>query len=885
MQPGEWARVKEIFLEALDEPLDRREAILERLCEGDAVLRQQVQSLLDQDAAENAPHAPALPDDASASEAFGTELGPFRLVRELGHGGMGTVYLADRADGAYRQQVAIKVIRQAAGDPDLERRFRRERQILASLNHPHIARLLDGGVSRNGQPYLVMEYVDGEPLLAFATRAALSVRARLDLFLEICAAVSYAHGRLVVHRDLKPSNILVTADAEPKLLDFGLAQIVDATAGDSDGHTMTAFRAFTPAYASPEQIAGGDITTASDVYSLGVVLYELLTGVTPHSFARSTIPEMLRTLDTTTARPPSQVRDVSMPYALSGLAGDLDNIVLMALRREPRERYASVAALADDIHRYLEGMPIRARAHTPLYLLRKFLARHTAAVVAALVVAASLVGGIGVSLWQANIARAQRDRAAQRFADVRRLSNSLLFEISPRVERLPGATEARGLLVRRALEYLDSLAGESADDPELQSELASAYEKVGDLQGNPTNPNLVELDAAISSYEKARALRLRASAGYAPTDTRWRLVAENYRVLGAIYSQANDFDKATRELNEARRLYEQLAAAHPEDPALRIALAQSMHDLGRSHSNSSRYAGALAPFEQSISIAESVRQRRPEDIDLLRLLADSHAQYGLALSWEGRQKEGEAEMARAASIYEALVSSHPNDVTIGNGLWSVYWLSSSVYEEQDDVRSHQFALIALNTMQEIVAQDPTNVRARQQLAKSFSRLGQTATNTGRPTEAIVYLREAATILGDIVAGEARNGRLRSELALVLTRLAEARAARGLLAPALDDAERAAETFAAVLAESPADRRSVRNLVLAHQIAGEIHERMASATPANGVEERRLAEESYRRALDALLELKTANTLAESDAGLVKSLEAKLEAMSRRTTRE
>ena len=881
MQPHNWHRVKDVFDAALDVPAgDERQRVLEGLCAGDAALRQEVESLLGFAATEAPPVAAAPPgalvpppDDPTGVD--GQRIGPYRLVRELGHGGMGTVYLARRNDGQFQHEVAIKVIRHALSGPDIERRFRAERQILASLNHPHIAQLLDGGVSDTGASFLVMEHVQGEPILAFAERAHLRLDDRLRLFAKVCSAVAYAHATLVVHRDIKPSNILVTAAGEPKLLDFGLAKIVDAPAPEDGGdHTVTMFRAFTPSYASPEQVLGHAITTASDVYSLGVVLYELLSGTKPFDASRSTVADMLRVAEGAEAPRPSAAPPSRppMPYPVSTLAGDLDNIVLMALRREPERRYGSVTAFIADIERYLGSLPVSARPHTWSYRAVKFAARHTTAVAATLVAALALLGGLGTSVWQAALAREQRDRATRRFEDVRRLSNSLLFELSPKIERLSGATDARDLLVRRAVEYLDSLAAESADDVTLQSELASAYEKVGDLQGNPTNPNLIELDAAIRSYEKARVVRRHVLDARPDDRDAQRAFAENHRVLGGIHSQANNFDGAERDLREALARYEALATAAPGDRRVRLALAQTTHDLGRNHSNSSRYAGALAPFERAIALTDEILRADPQNVDAWRLLADTRAQYGLALSWEGRQPEAEAQMARAANVYEPLVAAHPHDVALRDGLWSAYWLTSSVYEEQNDPLSHQFALRALDTMRAMTAQDPANLRARQQLAKSYSRLGQTATNTGHATEATGYLAEATRILADIAAGESRNGRLRSEFALALTRLAEARAAGGRLREALADAERAAMTYAELLDAYPADRRSARNLVLTHEIIGNIHERQIRGGPS--LEHRRLAAESFQRALDLMLRLRARHMLADADDKLLTVLRDK-----------
>jgi non-specific serine/threonine protein kinase/serine/threonine-protein kinase len=886
MQPEHWARVKALFEAALEQPAETREALLDEACAGDAALRREVESLLAYADADG-PLGPATDLAAAPAESldanFGRRLGAYRIIRELGRGGMGAVYLAERVDGQFEHQVALKVVQRSAADRDLERRFRVERQVLASLEHPHIARLLDGGVAETGEPFFVMEYVAGEPLIAFAGRAKLGIRPRLEIFRKVCSAVSYAHAKLVVHRDLKPSNILVPPDAEPKLIDFGLAKVLETTGSDDGAKNLTVFRAFTPAYASPEQVRGQPITTATDVYSLGVVLYELLTGRKPFDVGAGGVVDLLRTLETTDAVRPSlaltrRARDGDAeldgpPYRGTQLEGDLDNIVLTALRREPERRYPSVAALAEDVQRYLDGRPVSAHPSSLGYRAAKFVRRNAVPVAASALAVCAVAGGLTIALVEGRVAREQRDRATRRFEDVRRLSNSLLFELSPRIERLPGATSARDLLVRRALEYLDSLANEAADDRGLQMELAAAYEKIGDLEGNPTNPNLIEYDAAIASYRKARRIRQPVTGADGPTAE--RALAENFRVLGNIYSQANEFELAARDLDEARRLYERALARTPADPALRLALAQTMHDLGRHQSNSSRYAAALVPLQQAIAIADRLRKDAPAAPDVLRLLAETRAQYGLALSWEGRQSEAEAEMQQAAAIYEPLAAAHPNDVTLRNGLWSVYWLTSSVYEEQDDVRSHAFAQQALAAIRPAVEQDRDNIRARQQLAKSYSRLGQTAMNLGRAEASITHLQQACAILDGIAASESRNGRLRSELALALTRLADAQAARSHLEAALASADRAAAIYADLLVRFPKDRRSVRNVVLTHQAIGDIHERLMRAEPASAPAHRARAAASYRRALDLVLSLRANAHLAESDQKLVKALQVKV----------
>jgi non-specific serine/threonine protein kinase/serine/threonine-protein kinase len=876
MNAEDWSRVKSAFHAAVEMPAGERPAFLDALCGDDRALRREVESLLagadDADCAIERQAAQMGGWLGGRAVAAGRRVGAYEIVRELGRGGMGTVYLARRADGQYRHDVALKMIRRTLSAPDLESRFRRERQILASLAHPNIARLLDGGVTDEGEPYLVMEYLAGEPLLEFAARRRLDARGRVAIVLQVCRAVAYAHGRLVVHRDIKPSNVLVTADGEPKLVDFGLARILDDTLTDDGEQTQTAFRAFTPSYAPPEQILGHAVSTATDVYALGVLLYELLTGAPPFNFGQSGIAEILRVLETAEPARPSEA--VQTRHAKAGrpaapclpaeLGGDLDNIVLMAIRRMPDQRYESVAALAADLERYLAGRPVLARPQTWRYRAGKFARRHAVGVAASALVAVALAATLVFALWQADVARAERDRAARRFNDVRRLSNALLFDIGPKVERLPGAIDAREALLGRAVDYLDRLAAESADDLTLVAELAAAYEKVGDLQGNPTNPNLVELDGAIASYRKARTLRERVRAAAASPEAEEAL-AENRRVLGTILAQANEFEAADRELAAALTAYDALAAREPADPALARAVARTRHDVGRNLSNTKRYDASLAYFAGAIAAAERLRLARPDDLETLALLADSHAQRGLALSWEGRQREAEAEMDRAAALYEPAVRAHPDDVSLAAGLWSTYWLTSSVYEEQDDVRSHAFAMKALDVARAALARDPANIRARQQLAKALSRAGQTSTNTNRPDEAVRYLEESTAALRAITSREVKNGRLSSELALALTRLAEARLRRGEADRALGDAEEAAEIYRAVTEATAHDKRSVRNLVLTRELIGDIHRTRKSS---------RQAQDSYGEAVTLLERLRDEDALAAVDAAYLQKLRAK-----------
>jgi hypothetical protein len=471
-------------------------------------------------------------------------VGAYRLVRELGQGGMGTVHLAVRDDDQFHKEVALKVLRGDLGSDDAVARFLDERQILATLEHPHIVRLLDGGSTDDGLPFLVMEYVVGLPITRYCDTFGLSVRQVIELFLGVCTAVQVAHQRLIVHRDLKPSNILVAGDGTPKLLDFGIAKLLGA--GPREAQTRTGANLFTPEYGSPEQVRGQPITVATDVYALGAVLYELLSGARAHHFELEGLAGMMDTICEQTPRRPSEV---APPARQRLLAGDLDNIVLKALSKEPAQRYGSVEQLADDLRRHLDGRPVLARANTWAYRAGKLVRRHRGSLAALLLVLTALSGATFYALKQARMAE-------RRLRDVQRLASTLLFETDGK-----GATEARELIVSRALEYLDALAAELGDDPALSLELARGYVKVGGMQAHVRLPSLGRPRDALSSYDKAlRIYRALQTAGRDDEPLRWGL-AEALFDVGYLYRWEGNYDLARRTLLEGLGLVDGMAGS------------------------------------------------------------------------------------------------------------------------------------------------------------------------------------------------------------------------------------------------------------------------------------------------------------------------------------
>lgn len=420
-----WDQVERVFLAVADLPPSERTALLGEMCEGDSVLRTEVESLLHADtnggSAFASAFATAVKKEAAAllypSRLEGSRIGPYRLIREIGRGGMGSVYLAARADEQYESNVAIKLVRSGFDTDFVLRRFRGERQILARLQHPNIGRLLDGGTTEREIPYLVMEYVQGSRITTYAVERRLSVEERIRLFLPVCSAVEYAHRAFIVHRDLKPGNILVDATGTPKLLDFGISKLLHCEV--PDGADMQDAVMATPDYASPEQIVGDPVTPASDVYSLGVVLYELLTGVRPYCIVQSTPQELERAICLTPVLPPSEAvhKDRTLARRLSG---DLDAIIQCAMRKDPQQRYASVERLAGDLQRHLEQRPVTARPASFRYRMAKFIRRNRAPLVLAGAVTMPVLGLGGFAVYKAQISLQQTRQAVAFQHDLQR---------------------------------------------------------------------------------------------------------------------------------------------------------------------------------------------------------------------------------------------------------------------------------------------------------------------------------------------------------------------------------------------------------------------------------------------------------------------------------
>jgi hypothetical protein len=596
-------RTEAIFNEALAAPLETREALIAARSQGDRELEAEVRSLLEACAEEERLTAARRwePEAGREAAAASRRIGPYELDRLLGRGGMGAVYLAHRADGNFEQKVAIKLIDLPLATDIFRERFRQERQILAGLQHPYIARLLDGGVTSGGDLYLAMEYVDGVPIHRYCEEKRLTQPERLALFLRVCEAVEFAHQNFVVHRDLKPDNILVAADGTPRLLDFGTAKLLSPTSGNAGSQlTREGYQSFTPQYASPEQVLGNPITAATDTYSLGVLLYLLLTGILPYELKELSTGEMLRAI---CEEPPRR------PAGAEGkrLDADLEAILLKALRKEPRERYLTAEQFAADVRAWLDGRPVGARRGTLRYRASKFIRRNRLALAGAALLAITLLAGIAGVLWQARVANRERRKAEARSADLRQLSNSLLSELDEAIKELPGSTGAQKLLVTRVLEHLDRMAKDAQGDRQTQLDLIDAYTRLGQIQGDPYNQNMGDPAGALSSIDKAIAL----AAPLVPDGSRDR---EALQALAAAQETRAEILFGTPRMQEAI-LYSHAAIATynrlialPQATSYQICATASAYgelgdNLGKSGTASLYdFAGALAAYRTSLDL-------------------------------------------------------------------------------------------------------------------------------------------------------------------------------------------------------------------------------------------------------------------------------------------
>lgn len=699
----------------------------------------------------------------------------YRVMGQIGRGGMGTVFKAQRLDDRFQKHVAIKVMRKGMDTDEMLERFKLERQVLGALNHPNIARLYDAGATEDGRPYFVMENVEGIPIDAYCDEHSLNVAQRIRLFTKICGAVHYAHQNLIVHRDLKPSNILVTAQGEPKLLDFGIAKLLNPELLGLPALTRPDQRIMTYEYASPEQVQGQQITTASDVYALGVILYELLTGHRPYQIERRVHAEAVRIIceeepkrpstavssaatrhtgkgemETVTANEIAKRREAQSTRLRKRLSGDLDNVILMSMRKSAQRRYPTAQAFADDLNRHLDGQTVTARAPTLGYRAGKFIRRHKPAIAAAATIALALVLGLiaTTAAWRnaetaqrneqtARIAAEQAQQAEQiareaaetRYTQLRRMFiiEDTLYE---EIENLPAATAARDVLAKAMLEAIESLATTFPDDERLRRDLAEQYLRVGILAAKGQNAAAL----GVQALQQAQAL-LAEAPDTDPVKLRAGVeLAEANRQLGdrdAAIAAAQDI------INRCAAIENQ-----PDAPAnLKSIYAEALIQSALVHLFRARLTDAKAELNAAVGLASEAVKKNPRDTEALKALAHAHEQLGVLADKDGNAEEELAQLQTALDFRRQAAAILTQNAEAQHRLVMAVERTGRALM---DLRRHDEAAPYFEEMRTLAetarTQDPFSGRALADFSRAFENAADLALKTGNNTQAAAYAK-------------------------------------------------------------------------------------------------------------------------------------------------
>jgi serine/threonine protein kinase/tetratricopeptide (TPR) repeat protein len=840
---SDWQRVQTLFLASVDLPTEERSRFLEEVCADDDELLKEIESLLATDADSGELIETVVREEAStlfdAQVLIGERLGIYRIVREIGRGGMGSVYLAWRDDEEFHKEVALKIVKRGMDTADVLERFRYERQILANLEHPYIARLFDGGSTHDGVPFFVMEYIQGVPVDVFCRENELDIQARCELFVRILEAVAYAHRNLVVHRDLKPANILITADGTPKLLDFGVAKLLSGD-GEAEQTRAAVIRPYTPGYASPEQVRGLPITTSSDIYSLGAILYEMLIGKRAQPIDVQTPAEIERVVcETQVARPSLQAR---------GLSPDLDNIVLMAMRKEPERRYQSVVQFGEDVRRYLDGRPVIARPSSLTYSLGKFVMRNRLPVAAASVAGFALVAGLVISLAQTQRAEAsqrateaqreiavrqtslaqaagletakqrdladgervladqQRDEAQvqraladKRVKEILQLANTTLFQVHDAIAKLPGSIAARRTLVKATLEYLESLQREVGLDDEMREALCVAYYKIALIQGDAQGASGQDFQAAETNLLKAQTL-----------------------LMPAYNRRPNSPDMMLRLIE------------------VRATLADLMYRSGRREQALQEWLN-LIPVAHRLSLVPDC----PLECQTQEAVIENDLTYEL-LAYNPPEALEHAN--RGIALQRELLAKHPDDPSLKGALGSLTAAAAGAYRGLGDLeKSAEFYRQSINAREELMRLDANDSALQRNLLIAYGNYAMLlgvpwSANLDRPDEARTYAAKGVGLARAMVAADPDNATARHDLGMILGRMGMIDPSAGETAGSLQTLGEAAGLIEPILKANPKSAETANQLALIAEYQGRRQQALGRTTEAIA---------SYRRAMAIL----------------------------------
>ncbi|MBX7172465.1 MAG: protein kinase [Pyrinomonadaceae bacterium] len=772
MNSETWKKVKSVFNEASELPEGERSSFLAQF---EDEIRLEVEKMLGAVKEESfLLNEPIVDLKEFVETPMPKQIGNYKIIRQIGRGGMGTVYEAFRETETFKQHVALKVIRHGIDNEIILKRFRAEQQILASLEHPNIGRFLDGGKTIEGLPFYAMEFIEGLPIDEFCQQKRLTNEEKIKLFREVCAAVSYAHTNLIVHRDLKPSNIIVTANGTPKLLDFGIAKVLDVNS--TEAGTATQLGMMTPQYASPEQIRGEKVNTLSDVYSLGIIFYEILTGIKPYEIEGKNYAEILEIITQTRPAKPSENQRSKIKDQRSN--PDLDNIVLKSLQKLPERRYQSVEQFSEDLRRHLVGLPITARPDTFGYRFSKFVERNKIGVAAGVLVFLSLLTGIGLASWQAYRAEKQRLLAEKRFAEVRTIANNVVFKYHDEIAKLNGSTAVREMLVKDATTYLDNLAADSANDADLEQELGLAYLKLADVQGKIYAANVGNTDGALESYDKSINL-LEKAVEAKPNEKSPKedlIKAIDAKVSLMARSDFKSADKFVL-LDKSSKILEDLIKNEPENPKLMAQLATLYIRYGDSVGSLNDKGSLLKKLEyhqKAIPVAEKLLQISPNDPGNLKILAQTNQRIGTDYFWLGQNAELNKLFEEAKPFFQQALPYHqkmlelidqailikPNDPSLKrNRIAVISSYAETISRNGNEKEALELVNKALSLAKEIQENDPSNQEAKFEVATIYELRAKIYSIFNEDEKAIENYQKAAEITEAVY--KADNGNLES----------------------------------------------------------------------------------------------------------------------------
>ena len=825
-----WDRVKHWFNEVLEQPPEARDAFLNEQLRDLPEIATEVRSLLGALANGDERFEPSrarigatTPPDGAV--AIGADIGVWHVLKRIGEGGMATVYEAVRRDLDMPKRAALKTVRGRSSDA-LRHRFSRERRILATLEHPNIAALLDGGTLADGAPWFAMEFVEGERIDRWCAERQIDLKARVRLILQVCRAVQYAHNRLVVHRDLKPSNILVTTDGTVKLLDFGIAKLI-ATVELGD-ETATGALMLTTDYASPEQLRGDPVTTASDVYSLGVVLFELLSGMRPFAMRGQGLRELRRLAETEAPMLTAVVSELSAREAgfadaerlRTAVHGDLEAIIAKALRKDVAERYSSAERLADDLVAWLESRPVSAQPDSVRYRMRRLARRYGRGLVLGGGLAVAAIAVAAALTWQSRRTEQQQRLAAQRLTEVRTLAKTLVYDVNDRLADVPGATALRASVVRTALQSLDNAFSDAPNDPTLMRELALAYQRAGDVLGNPTAPNLGDLPSAVTAYGRAVSIA-RSLVAATPTD------------VNAIWTLALCTEKA--------------ADAEAPSGQVQLALEHQRESLGlfrqvaRTDSTKTNYLRAVGVSALKLG-------------DLLGHPAFTNTgDTGASLR---AYREAMEQLDRATQFGDTSFFVRRHRAVAGERLGRL------LQERKMLPEARQWVDASLALRRELSKENPKSVQARRDLAIALYVSCGLSLAEQQPRVALTPCSESLAIRQALLAEDGQNGALVRGMGIMHRRMGEVRAALGDTALALTqyaDAVSYYERFFGGRVGAVNDRRDLAYALLDRADLAAAHGARSNVP---------LAQRSFREALASFDSIGTKMSLTGADSARI-----------------